>query len=272
MKMGGLNVGVTCAHSSLLPSYCASSALDSAVILGMIAALLNLTIIAFDHFLLIVKPMKHGIWLSKDSKASNIVPLLVWGVSLLLASSKWIISLAAGTGPLQGRLCKTSLLMLGILIDGIMSVLLTLICITAMVVCYTFINIHMRNIRGPSVRLPGTQRNNRKLLITSLLLLGTFLLCWGPFLCFIVAGVIMPLFGFARQWLLEMVAEAHGFFLLTFTVNTVCDPLIYAIRIERVRDGYIQMWVRLTGCQSEDSASRSRCTRTARVSTEENAV
>jgi len=265
----GVYVGDYCTHSWIISDmsdvslYCFFSVVNSLLILGMMAALLNLTVIAFDHFLLIVKPLKHGVWLGEDSKASNVVPFLVWGVSFLFVSFPWVMS--PGLGGTSGE--ELCMIQLGPMVSAInygITIVLTLVCLTVMVVCYTFINIHMRRTTGQNVTLSGIRRNNRKLLTTSLLLLGTFLLCFLPYVSTLIVWLCASI-GFLHERAFQVFELTYKPSIVLFAINTVCDPLIYAVRIERVRDAYKQLWVKLTGCQSGDSESLSRGTSSGRT-------
>lgn len=206
--------------------------------LGTVSELLNFAVIALDHYLLITKPMKHTIWTSK--KNSRRVLLLVWGISLtsVAVACLCLVNLDA-TNPCN--LSKYNAMLIPVILGAV-----TVLCIPIIVYAYIYINIHMWRIRQQRVRsltLPNS--HNKKLLITSLLLLGTFLLCWVPYIVFIPAGRVLSR--------LRIVSRASSLDLLMatticgilFALNTVCDPLIYAIRIHQVRDAYKEIWLKM---------------------------
>ena len=117
------------------------------------------------------------------------------------------------------------------------------ICLVIMSMAYTtmFCAIRRRPNLGGAVR--QQMDRNKKALLTTLLILGTFIICWGPNCLYQVTLVIMVKFNrqaIRRYTKILSTIDPYLFDLLL--VNCLLDPIIYAIRMREVQAGYRKLF------------------------------
>lgn len=97
-------------------------------------------------------------------------------------------------------------------------------------------------------------KNNNKTIISSVLIVGTFMLCWVPNSIFQIAIVI--LIDVAREFLMknmETLLFIHDIIWILMVFNTLCDPIIYAYRLHHVRLGYKILFHKLLKCPVKET-------------------
>ena len=82
-------------------------------------------------------------------------------------------------------------------------------------------------------RISFINKKNRKALVTTVMILGTFLLFWLPISCKMLIEM------FVTIPLTYDVVKLSEIFKCLLLLNTICDPIIYAIRIHHVRKGFL---------------------------------
>ena len=121
----------------------------------------------------------------------------------------------------------------GIASKNLFTGLCSLLCTALVISLYCCICCRVKKLQNRTERLTGVQTGSRKTVITTSFIVGSFLLAWGPpwiLLMFplIFAGVgLQP----AERALISSTNVLQ-------VLNATLDALIYAIRLEEIRQGY----------------------------------
>ena len=179
-------------------------------LMGMNANLLNVVCMAIDHYVVIMYPWRSPV----SAKRSHIIVTTVWVIAAITAISNFFTPVLNYT-----------------------TLPIGLVCLIVMVCVYVSIYRTAKNsgkqvaVRTTGGRISFINQKNLKALVTTSMILGTFILSWVPVGCL----NLMMQFRVIRDhdvWLSDI-------FTCLFLLNTVCDPIIYAVRIRRVRKGFL---------------------------------
>ena len=118
-------------------------------------------------------------------------------------------------------------------------------CLVVMLVIYTNIYRLVANHQTPGEQLRQLKtdaRRNKRALVTTLLILGSFIVCWIPLSLFQVIMMIrVHRHGEAMaadpEYLIKL-ALADKYLLSLLLLNSICDPVIYTVRTYEVQLGY----------------------------------
>ena len=210
-----------------------------------VIALLNLVGLALDHYFAILRPLDHRTLLSHGR--ANAMIICFWVIAVLLGFSDFYIPsrkysyCEATPNFCQSVLCNTFtseyiVFALAILAFILMSGLYTRIYIE--IHHYqTFHQQHRQNIR-----------RNRRGLVTTFLIVITFLLCWLPYSLFeVIILISMATNPQNNMYYFKLTAKIDTYLYDVLLLNTLCDPIIYAMRMREVQHGYkstLQMCLR----------------------------
>ena len=225
--------------------------------MGLNISLLNLTGMAIDHYLAITKPLKY---LPENSK-SGVLIIAMWVVSVILGFSDFF----TGNKVYQRRkpkynYCEAVYLSL---YQDEYTVFTVGLCTSIIMLCvyiriYWYIRKH--ELPGESYSsIPqkhnsskhAQQRNRQsnlkagKALKTTLLILGTFFMCWTPNCLYQVALIIQVKINPAKlnSWASALYV-LDQYFLDLLLLNSAIDPVIYAFRIRDIQLGYRRLFQR----------------------------
>jgi hypothetical protein len=84
---------------------------------------------------------------------------------------------------------------------------------------------------------------NAKTLVTTLLIIGTFVLCWIPLFTF--QTILLIQVHINRDAVIKTLKSlilANKYLYMLLLVNSICDPIIYAVRLKEVQLGYKRFW------------------------------
>ena len=104
---------------------------------------------------------------------------------------------------------------------------------------YACIYRKIRNFQAVDNKRRNYTRGKRRGLVTTTLIIGTFLLCWLPYCLFnmIIMLLMMTNTETAVRYLAVLNRVDYYMYDLLL-LNTLCDPLIYATRMREVQNGY----------------------------------
>ncbi len=218
--------------------------------------LLNLMGMAIDHFLAIVKPLHYPVLMHKR-RASAIIAAF-WLVAVLCGFSDFMSGYSKY--PRFKHLYNyCEFVYLTKYQEEYPTFAIALMCAIVMITSYVIILRVIRRCHRGIGAGAGRQDNavrNQKAVVTTLLILGTFLLCWLPMCLFQLALIIQvkidprPL----QKWI-PILSQADTYLYDLLMLNAICDPIIYAVRMREIRAGY----QRLCPCCAPKS---SLCTNT----------
>ena len=119
----------------------------------------------------------------------------------------------------------------------------SLICFILMMFLYCCIYCGARNLQRRTERRTGIQRNTRKTLVTTILIVLTFFFAWGPVI------VIPAIFDDTGHVYRPAERAIHSSLYILQVLNATLDALIYAIRLEEIRKRYtLVIWKLKCGC------------------------
>lgn len=115
----------------------------------------------------------------------------------------------------------------------------TLICLCVIVYIYSRIYFEVKRIQTRTPSFPDETIQNRKAMVTTLLIIGTFSICWLPnciFQIFMIAKIHYD--NSQVHELFSMYLLISKYLYILILTNCLFDPIIYAIRLRIVQKGY----------------------------------
>jgi hypothetical protein len=131
-----------------------------------------------------------------------------------------------------------------------------LLCMVSMSYLYCRIYTFVKAKSWPGLQRDGRQRHSnreRKVLLTTIIILVTFFVCFVPMCAFNISLVVLS--QVAEETLYEHMnglREAEKLLLNLFLLNGVIDPIIYTVRIPEVQQSYR----RFCGCANQMTRAR----------------
>ena len=201
-----------------------------------IISLLNLVGLALDHYFAIIRPLDHPLLLGRGRANAMIVAF--WAIAILCGFSDFYIPFPKysfckpSTNLCEAAFCNQftgEYIVFGIALISfiLMSSLYTRIYIE--ILRYqVFHNQHRANVR-----------RNRRGLITTFFIVLTFLICWLPYSLFEVIVIIDTAIHPFKYLTYHQTTARIDFYLFdVLLLNSICDPIIYAMRMREVQYGY----------------------------------
>ena len=192
------------------------------VVTGLNATLLSLTCMAMDHYVTIMYPWRSPV----STKKCGFAIIIIWLIAAMTGFSDFF-------APVRDNKAQYTTFAIGF------------ICGLVMMSLYLSI-YHTAKKSGKLVAMAKTDgrisfinQKNMKALVTTSIILGTFILFWLPIGCinFIIHFDTRP----QAYDVHEIRDHFHGICMCLLLLNTVCDPIIYAIRIRHVRKGILML-------------------------------
>ncbi|XP_045169447.1 melanocortin receptor 4-like [Mercenaria mercenaria] len=201
---------------------------------GVLATLLNLLAMAADHYLAIMKPMSYSRFMTR--LRCNCSILAIWTVSLIAGLLEIIVGqfIKAEIGFEDFSFCSK------LLIDQfdaelIMPVLIFVV-LFGVVLFYTKIYFVAKSIISRDRMLYHDEMHNYKAIITTMLIIGTFIIFWTPLAIFKIYTHINAEASYHSDK--DQLELAEDLMFLLLLLNSLVDPLIYATRLQEVQRGY----------------------------------
>ena len=228
--------------SERLLNACFFATVNSTYIMSFLIALSNLLAMALDHYIAIMIPLQYPRILSKRRGYFLIGSL--WFLAALGGFSNFIIG-AIGYKPQKlFNFCEY------IMYDNYHAEFLifgvTIICLFAITFIYTRIYFEVKKIQAKTRFMPNYTLHNNKAMITTLVIIGTFIICWLPNCIFQITMIAQIHLN------KKMVYKLFDTFLLISKylhilqlTNCIIDPIIYAVRLKIVKTGYRNFLKRL---------------------------
>ena len=194
----------------------------------MFVILFHLIALLLEMFVAIVKPLHYINWTRRRYIASRLATIWILPVPVV-----YLLSLLPES---QIQQFGNHLIELKNQQDIIMIPLITL-CFVAMVAVYIYIYSQVRKQQRFNQVQNQQAKANHRALVATILNVGSFFLCWFPIV------VVEILYQYCKP-LDERVMMLKDVIQVTVMINSVCDPIIYAIRLKEVR----KQWRKIFCC------------------------
>lgn len=209
--------------------------------IALLATLINLLVMAVDHYLAIVKPLQYRRFMSNFR--GNCFIIFIWVFSVATGLLELIVGLVKKTQvelPFCAVISSDEFDMELIIIGFIFVVLLVI------VVIYTRIYILVKRLMVRDRMMYKDEMHGYKAIITTMLIIGTFTLFWAPNGVFQVYMYLKVESDSMFVWMhLDKFILANDILLVILQLNSIADPLIYAIRLRDVQRGYKVIFYKL---------------------------
>ncbi|KAK2158974.1 hypothetical protein LSH36_161g15002 [Paralvinella palmiformis] len=222
---------------------------------GLAITLLNLMGMAIDHYIAIMRPLHYGVVLSRERSVCMISCL--WVFAILVGFSDFF-SAYPKYSQFRGKYNFCEFIHLTKYNEEYTVFVLALICLVIMLFIYIRIYVEVRRhgSRQPMHTSPPDFIKNKKAIVTTLLILGTFILCWLPLCIFTIVLVILVSINPAVIVQNTQVLYKVDLYLFNLMLlNAIADPIIYAARVKEVQFGYRRLCCRRRWRRRRSNAS-----------------
>lgn len=252
-----------------LTSACMFQFVNSINITAHLISLLNLYAMALDHYISVMQPLHY--YHIMNNFRGNLMITILWVIALIGGFSNFF----AGFGKTQKdsfvNFCEYTLYT-EYQAEYIV-IIMALICLVSILVIYIRIYREVKQINAKCATLLKDGLHNKKAFRTTLLIIGTFVVCWLPSMTFQIAMIIQVHVNTESvRKLFTTLIRANKYLYALLLVNSLCDPIIYAVRLKEVQHGYFRL---LSRCSKfyrkkvkEEIYNQSRALSTRRRSTE----
>ena len=236
---------------------CLTLILQSFRVSSHIISLFNLSALAMDHYFAIIKPLNHRNIITRGK--TDVVIVGLWISALFLGFSKFYVPypLYSYCNPeIIPNYCE--LLVCSRFSADYIMFAIAIICFLLMSFCYAQIFRVLRKCHQYQAEIRTSVKKNRRGLITTLVILIIFLLCWLPFCLFQVTMVIV-LHVHADNFIMsikyfKLMNDIDDYLFDLLLLNSILDPFVYAVRMAEIQKGY----KRLIWCFRSGRMSRRR--------------
>ena len=219
---------------------------------GLNMTMLNLMLMATDHFVAVMKPLQYHVLMSKYRVKSAIV--LLWSIAIVLGYSDFFSAAYIYHMNVQFGYNYCEVVSLTTYQEEFAVLTVAPVCLGVMFYFYGRIYMKIRRHRRPGYVMADSRlamgRKTTKALITTLLNMGTFIITWLPMCLFQVIMLVEVHFDVAKvqkNWRLLAEVDKYLFDLLMF--NAIADSIIYAVRVREVNLGLVRIWNKTCCCR-----------------------
>ena len=235
-------------HSEKLWSMCSFMILKALNDTSLIISLLNLTMMAVDHFMAISRPLHYNVRM-RSGKVVCFISLM-WLLAAVGGFSDFFTGWNTYYRKRGYNYCEavwSSLYNDEFVVFFVYCTTLVLMVVIYAII-YQKIRIHQKpgeeSTTSKGLRRTTTERRrNKQALVTTLLIVGTFFLCWTP-ICIYQIGLIIQLHINVKplQNMRDILIIVDKYLYDLMLLNSIADPIIYAVRMYDVQIGYRRLF------------------------------
>jgi hypothetical protein len=236
----------------LPPSYdCAFNLASRFHVVGHISTILTIMAMAVDHYVAIICPLKYQIILTKKRVIGCLI--VIWLFSVTISSIKIIIGVIMSINngdKLNTMICSDQYVDTRFYFQYELYFETIVIIASILIMFFVYIRILFEIRRSVAFtrdmvgqNQSGDLRRNKRVITTTMLVLGTFVTAWVPFVVAQYNELLTDGFDYRLALISNYLFKAMP------GVNTLCDPVIYAIRLIKIRTNI----KRAFGCHNPDA-------------------
>ena len=254
-----LHVWVTITSRPHLREYCLEVANRGFLTFALLASLINLLVMGIDHYVAVIRPLHYHLIMSPTR--ANIILVAIWIISALGGFLEIIVG-GFLHGKESGNFCFNVLYNNNsfdaqlLVLCFVVLEMLTLIYLY----CHIFQKIksstYIAQLNAQSLlqrQSANSSLHSKKAIITTILIVGTFMVTWIPYSVYNISGVIVYKTCDNLEYLnkfVDIFIKIHNILWILVQCNCIFDPLIYAVRTPVVQQGYKRMMNKLNLCHS----------------------
>lgn len=256
--------------SPLLPPDCLVVANKGFLCFALLASLINLLVMGIDHFIAVIRPLHYHLIMSPTR--ANIMLIVIWIICALVGGFLEVIVGAFQNDINEENFCRQ------VNMDSFDAQLpvLCLVVLQMFVLIYLYCHIfhiiktstYMLQLNAQSLlRDSGnTHFHSRKAIITTIIIVGTFMVTWVPYSVYHITGIIM--FNACNNpenlvKFIDVFIKIHNILWIMVQCNCIFDPLIYAVRTPAVQQGYKNLMNKLNLRHTTENGTPSSCSHRA---------
>ena len=218
--------------------HCVIALLNRLYLAVQLSSILTIGAMAIDHYAAIVTPLEYHVTVTRRAVTRCIIT--IWVLSLISGVTRILVSLflTVNDGDVinGSTICYNSYISDMVHFRYEMYMYLAIILATIVLMLYVYIHVLMA-IRTSTEFMSGENRTNQRAIVTTILVMATFTICWLPYVLERIE--VIQYNNFTINHILSYVCQALP------SVNTICDPIIYAIRLPHIVKGIRKAF----GCQ-----------------------
>ncbi|GAB1603100.1 adrenocorticotropic hormone receptor-like [Argonauta hians] len=230
-------------------SICIYAVLEALIISGQLTNLLNLAAMALDHYIAINIPLKHSYLM--DRRHVGIIIAIVWVLGSVCGFSDFMVPFT----PLyehcrnQKFLNYCDAIKCTMFEPNFVLFAVVILCLFEMVVLYSQVFITIYKYPQLQTRHAPNIRRNNKGLVTTIIILLSYIICWLPYSLMELTMTIASATNLQNMMRYYMVSQQAQYYLYNLiALNSIFDPLIYAIRMPDMQNSYRRL-LRMCKCK-----------------------
>ena len=228
-----------------LSTNCVEVANQAFLDFALLAILMNLLAMGIDHYIAIIKPMHYHQIMSNFR--GNMIIVFIWIISLFGGFLDIIVGGFKETNSDESDnvdFCSK------VYRDDFQAMLIIfgLVLVELVILGYIYLCIfcEVRQLLKRGATLHQDDMHNKKAIITTLLIIGTFMVCLVPNSLFqLIVYILIHTDRAALMSSLHTILFIHNALWVLMLSNSICDPVIYALRLADVQRGYKRMVAKL---------------------------
>ena len=219
------------------PDQCLELLLRGLLMTSHTISLLNLVGLALDHYFAILKPLNYPTLMCR--KHANIMIIVFWIVSFLCGFSDFIIpsqmfSYCSSEPKNYCEVVWCTMYTEEYIVFG-----MAFVSILLMFILYATIFIQIRRYQSFQQQYRQNMKRNRRGLVTTIVIVFTFMVTWLPYCLFEVSVVIISKrYPEKIMEYLSLTKTYDSYLYNILLLNSLFDPIIYAMRMGEVQKGY----------------------------------
>ncbi|XP_052762935.1 melanocyte-stimulating hormone receptor-like [Mya arenaria] len=212
--------------------------------IALTSTLFNLVLMAVDHYVAIMQALYYDRFFSKR-KVRFIIATL-WAISIFCGVLDLFVSLPSFRKEETTFCDHVNTVNRTTFNYEFVIVIFIFVVLVGLLIIYTRICYQVRKLVRDDRHNRLQSSHSMKAIVTTFLIIGTFALCWCPIgLYHTVLYILRPDFSKMTTAAIDKLLLVNAILFLLVILNTLCDPVIYALRRSEVKLGYIRVYNRL---------------------------